>query len=209
MPQSIQLLRGLACLVACAAVGCDSVQSAQDHVSVVGGRAGGPALSGVAGAGNGTGLEDGELIAAALTINTAQIEQNSIAVSRAQTTRVMALAQRLVAMHMASQARENSLLARTTFMPLDNATSAMLRKASAETVSRLQQSTGPQFDHDYTSSQTDAYRMEIDLIDQSLLPSSRSAAMSTELATVRQELVGHWEEVRDMRDVIEGEGKVL
>ena len=209
MVRAGQLRFCLACLWVCAAAGCDPAPSAQDHVTVVGGLAGNPAVSGATGTRSGTGLEDGELIAVALTMNTAQIEQNSVAVSRAQTTRVMALAQRFVAMHMSAQDRENALLARTTLMPLDNATSAMLRTASMEIVTRLQTSVGRGFDREYTGSETDAYRTAIDLIDQTLLPSCRSAAMSTELATLRQELVGHWDEVREMRDVIVGEGTVL
>jgi predicted outer membrane protein len=177
--------------------------------SANGGRGGATSSSGGTGgpgtaAGGGTGgtggsqaavLTDAQIASVLSTANEGEVQQNTVAVGKATTPEVRALAQELIDMHTAAQTRLNALLTTLNVTAADNDVSQQLRAASLRVVSTLQSVTGP-FDLPYLQSQIDVHIQVLNLIDQTLLPSAQSLQLRSELAVVRGEVASHLAQAR-------------
>lgn len=135
-------------------------------------------------------LTDAEIASVLTTANEGEIQQNTVAVSKASAPEARAFAQDLIDMHQAAQMRLNTLLTSLNITAADNAVSQQLQKASLRIVTMLQDATG-NFDLTYLQSQIDAHIQVLNLIDQTLLPSAQNPQLRSELAVVRGVVAMH------------------
>ena len=154
------------------------------------GGGGATSTAGTGGAGVQAVLTDAEIASVLTTANEGEVQQNTVAVSKASAPEARAFAQDLIDMHQAAQMRLNMLLTSLNITAADNAVSQQLQKASLRIVTTLQDATG-NFDLTYVQSQIDVHIQVLNLIDQTLLPSAQNSQLRSELAVVRGVVAMH------------------
>lgn len=135
-------------------------------------------------------LTDAQIASVLTTANEGEVQQNTVAASKASAPEARAFAQDLISMHQAAQTRLNTLLTGLNITAADNPVSQQLQAASLNIVTTLQDASGA-FDMTYLQSQIDVHIQVLNLIDQTLLPSAQNAQLRSELAVVRGEVAMH------------------
>jgi putative membrane protein len=162
-----------------------------------GGQGGESAAAGSGGSPAQAVLTDAEIASVLSAANEGEVQQNTVALSKAEAPEARAFAQDLINMHQAAQTRLNTLLTSLNITAADNAVAQQLRAASLNIVTTLQDATGA-FDMTYLQSQIDVHIQVLNLIDQTLLPSAQNAQVRSELAVVRGEVAMHLARARSL-----------
>lgn len=141
-------------------------------------------------------LNDAQIASVSLAANAGEVEQNTIAVTRADNAQVRSFAQDLVTMHTAAVAREMALATSAMIVPADNQVTQTLQMMSQSVVTRLQSVDAAEFDQMYLNSQADLHQMVLTLIDDTLLPQVTAAPLRDELTSMRATVAQHLERAR-------------
>jgi putative membrane protein len=151
-----------------------------------GGRGGqGGSKAGAGGSVSEVRLDDAQIASVLLTANQGEVEQNNVAVTKAERRAVHDLAQDFVDMHTAATTRENALFTALDITPSDNPVSAQLRDKSASAVSKLKAASASEFDAVFLQSQVDAHQSVLDLVDDNLLKNVSDAGLRAEITALR------------------------
>lgn len=143
-------------------------------------------------------LNDAEIASVSMTANMGEIQQNMVALSRAQSDDARGFAQDMVDMHTAALEREQQLAMSMSVAPTDNAVTQMLKTTSDKMVAMLQSASDEDFDNIYLRGQLEAHQMVLSLIDNTLLPSAQASALKGELTMMRSAVVMHLDHVREL-----------
>lgn len=143
-------------------------------------------------------LTDAEIASVSMTANMGEIQQNMIALSRAQSDDARGFAQDMVDMHTAALEREKELAMSMSVAPTDNAVTQMLKSTSDKMVAMLQSASDEDFDNVYLQGQLEAHQMVLSLIDNTLLPNAQASALKDELTMMRSAVVMHLDHVREL-----------
>jgi putative membrane protein len=145
-------------------------------------------------------LNDAQIASVSLTANSGEVDQNTIATTRARDDDARSFARDMVAMHMAAMVREKALASSLMITPEDNAITQMLQSMSQQTVQALTSAEDEQFDAVYLRSQMVAHQQVLSLIDSELLPQVKAQAMKDELTSMRSTVSEHLDRVRALAD---------
>jgi putative membrane protein len=141
-------------------------------------------------------LTDAQIASVGVTANQGEVEQNMVALERAQGADARSFAQDMVTMHGAALQRETALAMTLQLTPEDNSVSRMLKQQSDTIVANLRAADQAQFDQIYLQSQVDVHQQVLTLIDSDLLPNAENAQLKAELTNMRATVAMHLEHVR-------------
>jgi putative membrane protein len=133
-------------------------------------------------------LNDAEIASVVLTANQLAIQENMLAIPKAQRTPVRLLAQDFVDARTAAEARESGLFSGLGITPEDNIVTTQLRDASANVVSQVQTVDRELFDQTYLQTQVDALGRLVELIDDRLSRDVGNDALRGEIANLRADV---------------------
>jgi putative membrane protein len=150
-------------------------------------------------------LSDEEIASVALTANMGEVQQNMIALMRAQSADARNYAQDMVDMHSAALERETALATSIMLTPADNPIAVMLRSDSDRVVETLQSAPADEFDPIYLRSQVDVHQNVLNLIETVLQPSAQAEPLKQELTLMRETVSAHLERARGLAGGSTGE----
>jgi len=147
-------------------------------------------------------LSDAQIASVLLTADDGEVQQNTLAASKAIAPAARAFAQDLVNMHRAAASRLTTLLTTLNLNAQGNTVTDSLRKDSERIVAKLQDEPSVTFDMAYLQSQIDVHIKVLNLIDQTLLPSAKNEQLRNEIAVVRGEVALHLARARMLAETL-------
>ncbi len=146
---------------------------------------------------------DGEVAAIVATVDSGEVEEGTLARTRAQDPRVRAFGESMVAMHGESTAKLGALRLRTGITPRESERSRTLAAEGAATKRRLEALQGADFDRAYVDAQATEHARVLDLIDTALLPMARNPELRTALTDeVRPMVADHLRRARELQSAL-------
>lgn len=149
---------------------------------------------------------DAQIMHVLATANTGEVEQGTLASSKATDPAVLSFAQRMVTEHTAGNQRGQTLAQAKGLTPADNPTSQQLKSESDAIVAQLQPLTGAAFDAAYIDSQVTVHTKVLALIDEVLLPAATDPDVRTELTTTRGHVATHLSEAQAIKEAVAADG---
>lgn len=196
----LRTLRSGALLLSALVLGACGDDGADATAAGSAGAGGTVATAGAAGAANVKviALNDAQIASVALAANEGEVEQNTVAITRARSADVRSFAQDMVDMHSAARQREMTLAASTKITPADNQITQTLQAMSQGIVANLQASDEGEFDAMFMNGQVDVHTQVLALINDTLLPQVESAPLRDELTSMKSTVTEHLERARQL-----------
>jgi putative membrane protein len=138
----------------------------------------------------GTSMSDGQILEALATVDSAEIEQAQLALTKTQNPRVREFATHMVEEHGASKRAGEQVATATGAIRSESAVSLNLASKSADVLKTLQESDAASFDHAYMMSQIQQHQEVLKLLAELMLPKA-SADPVREHVTKAQTMVQH------------------
>jgi len=134
---------------------------------------------------------DAQIAAILLTANHVDIDAGQFALARAHNPEVKAFAQQMIADHGNVNTQAIELVTKLGVTPQVSTTSAELKRAGDQNVSKLQRLRGIAFDRAYVNHEVGYHQAVLDEIDDVLIPDSRNAGLKALLKKVRPTIAEH------------------
>jgi putative membrane protein len=136
-------------------------------------------------------LDDPRIAAVVDVINTGEIRQAHLALTRSWNPDVRAFARKMIVEHAVMRERQARLLAILGVVPIPNALSARVAADGAAQSAVLRLHRGPTFDILYMHAQIEAHRDVLELLDDQLIPAAREPAFRALLLNARRSVEEH------------------
>lgn len=147
----------------------------------------------------GTAMTDGQILEALSAVDTAEIEQAQVALSKAQSPRVREFATHMIEQHSASMRQGEQIASAHGLMRSESAVSLNLKPKAAEILQTLNTSDPANFDHAYMMSQIQQHEEVLELLTERIVPAASSEPVR-QLATKAQAMVQqHLEQARTIQ----------
>jgi putative membrane protein len=143
-------------------------------------------------------LSDAQIASVLFTADEGEVQQNTLAVTRATAPAARVYAQDLIDMHRAADTRLTALLTTINISAQGNPVTDSLRQDSERIVAKLQGEPGTTFDMTYLQSQIEVHIKVLNLIDQTLLPNAKNEQLRNEIVVVRSEVALHLARARTL-----------
>jgi putative membrane protein len=138
-------------------------------------------------------LDDAKILEILDVVNTGQIDQAQLALSRTQAAPVKTFARAMIEDHTDVRDEGREIAKRIGITPTPCPISNDLKAENSQTISQLRPLHKGQFDHAYMESQVTIHRRVLGLIDARLLPDARAAEVKALLSGVRGHVDEHLE----------------
>jgi putative membrane protein len=142
---------------------------------------------------------DAQIAAIVVTANQVDIDAGKLALSKSASKDVKTFAQLMVTDHTGVNKAATELVTKLKVKPEPNPTSASLKKAGDETLSRLKALSGAQFDKAYVDNEVTYHQTVLDAIDKTLIPSAKNEELKALLVKVRPAFVAHLEHAKHLK----------
>lgn len=146
-------------------------------------------------------ITDDEIVAASDALNAAQVEQGTLARSKAKEPRLREFADKLKADHERARRDGKSLAARLAIKPKESQLSSELGADAAGATKTLKNAKKNDFDRLFVESQIAAHQKTLKLLDQKLIPNARNQDVKELLEGLRATVQAHLETVRSLQGV--------
>lgn len=147
-------------------------------------------------ASGGNWMPDAEVLSIVQTANEGEVMQGQAASSRAQSDEVRAFAQMLVSDHTAALDRLRTVASANGMTAAENESGRMLRDSARRTVDAVNTYRGRDFDREFIRVQVANHEWLLTSLDNTLIPSTRNAALRTLLQTQRNSVATHLDRAR-------------
>ena len=134
-------------------------------------------------------LNDGEIVAVAVALNSGEIVTSEPAQARAENENVGEFANRMVVDHTAA----NEQLQALGIAPVQNELSQQLTATAVEQASALTETEGAALDMAYMEVQLALHQTALDTLDNTLIPQAENAELRTQLEQMRATVAAHLE----------------
>ncbi len=138
-------------------------------------------------------LSDGQFAAIVETINSGEIQEAQLAMSKATAPEVKRFARDMAMAHRDMQNKLTALVGRLQITPSDNAVSNQLKSDSQSELATLQTMRGKDFDRDYVDAQVTNHNKALEMLDR-ITPSVKSSELKAALVGVRPKVEEHLRE---------------
>ncbi len=146
----------------------------------------------------GVALTDPEIAAVVSALNSGEVAQADLALSRAQTSAARDYATKMATEHQAAIDRMNTLIGQLGITPVGSSTSQRVETDANGIMSTLQSASDADFDSSYIASQVIMHTMALELLDQRLIPSAQIPELRTELQLEREAVAMHLQEAESL-----------
>ena len=141
-------------------------------------------------------MSDAEVAGVVQVANEGEVSMGQTASQKATSEEVRAFAQMMVTDHNNALSQLRSFLSSNNMTPADTNESRNLRSAGQQTVTALNTYSGRAFDREYMRSQVEMHQWLLNALDNTLIPSTRSAGFRTWLQTQRSAVATHLDRAR-------------
>ncbi len=146
---------------------------------------------------------DDEILQVTHTANLGEIEQATLALSKAKDARVRQLAKMMIKDHTAADARGMTLVKIAGLNPVTSEMSTSLAIEARAATSALRSQAAADFDKAYVDTQVREHQSVLDTIDQKLMPAARGADLRTYLGEVRPKIAMHLQHALDLQKAMQ------
>jgi putative membrane protein len=136
-------------------------------------------------------LRDGQIMLVLKSVDQAEIEQGTLARSKATDPRVKAFAERMIEHHSRSLKDGAELTRKAAVEPQESNLATELQTKTNQTLQTLRGADSSTFDSAYTSAQVRQHQEVLDLLDKRLIPSATSADIRAGLKDTRNLVANH------------------
>lgn len=148
--------------------------------------------------GDATKPSDGQILGILAAIDTGEIQQAEIAISKGVDPRVVQFAHHMIDQHTEAKQKGADLAAQQQLSPATSPQSAKLEDASKTMVSSLNEATSAAFDSTYLKGQVQQHQEALDLIRTKLVPAAQNQALSTQLRATQTMVQSHLTEAQQI-----------
>jgi putative membrane protein len=141
-------------------------------------------------------LSDGQIAAITDGLNSGEIEQAKVAKSKSKNKDVLAFANMMIEHH--GQAKKQQAALKET--PETSPLSTQLQGEAQQTLTKLQQANGADFDRAYLEAQVDGHQKALDTLKSKLLPSAKTPELTKYLRELQPKIEQHLARARTLRD---------
>jgi putative membrane protein len=146
-----------------------------------------------------TPLTDANIVAIVIAANDGDIHNGELALANADAAAVKDFGKMMVTDHSSSNLKTKALAARLGLRPVQNATSRGLVKSANATHDELAALNGEAFDKSYMDAEVTVHGTVLELLDQRLIPSAKSAELKALLTGVRAAVARHLDRAKAVR----------
>ena len=145
-------------------------------------------------------LDDAQIAEITDSVNSAEIEQATLARERTQNPEVRRFASMMIEHHGEAQKKQASLKLQTADSPL----SRQLREESKTTLQSLAAKHGADFDRAYLDAQVAGHQKVLETIGRVLAPQARKPELRTYLTELEPTVAQHLQQARSARESVQG-----
>lgn len=149
-------------------------------------------------------LEDAQIAAISDAANGGEVEQAKLAQMKAKNPRVKKFAQMMIQHHGQAKADQEKLVKKLKLSPAENDVSTQLREESLAQIAVLQ-GEKQNFDRIYIHSQVEAHQKVLELLDKTLIPSTKDPELLALLQKMRPKVEAHLAEAREIDKVFDAD----
>ncbi len=147
-------------------------------------------------------LEDAQIAAISDAANSGEVDQAKLAQTKAKNPRVKKFAQMMIQHHGQAKSDQDKLVKKLKLSPVENDVSGQLREESLAQISLLQ-GEAQNFDRVYIHAQVEAHQKVLDLLDKTLIPSTKDPELLALLQKMRPKVEAHLKEARAIDQVLD------
>jgi putative membrane protein len=148
-------------------------------------------------------LTDEQILQVAHSADLGEIEQGTLALTKAKDARVKKLAKMMVSDHTAADTKGMALGKKNNLTPAASPVSTSLESDAQAATSTLKSATGADFDKAYVDAQVKEHQAVLDTIDQKLAPAAKNADLKAFLADVRPKIATHLQHAEDLQKAMQ------
>ena len=148
------------------------------------------------------GLSDGQLLQVLSTVDTGEIQQAQIALTKATSPQVRNFASDMIGQHTKAKQMGASLASQNNWALRPSPTSDKLQQKGSSTVSKLQGTDTRDFDVLYMQGQVEQHSEVLKMLDEKLIPSASSAGVKQQLTEARAMVQQHLTHAEQLRDAL-------
>lgn len=145
-----------------------------------------------------TTLDDAQIAKITESVNSAEIEQATLAQERTQNPEVRRFASMMIAHHGEAREKQAALKLQTADSPL----SQQLSEESKTTLASLKAKRGADFDRAYLDAQVSGHRKVLETIGRVLAPQAQKPALRTYLTELEPTVSQHLQQARSAREAV-------
>jgi putative membrane protein len=145
---------------------------------------------------------DGQIASITDAANTAEVEQGTLAQSKAKDARVKKFAAMMVVDHSQAKRQQADLIQRLGITAIETKKSAAIAEESNRTLESLRALSRNEFDRAYIDVQVDTHQKVIDSFDNELIPNTKNSEFKAALVELRPQLESHLKEAQDIQQAL-------
>jgi putative membrane protein len=146
---------------------------------------------------------DAQILGILDTVDSGEIAQAQVAITKASDARVKQFAQHMIAQHTESQEKGAVLAAKAGIMPATSDTTEQLKSKGMQLSSTLNQATEAAFDATYMRAQAQQHQEVLDMLKNRLIPAAQNAALAQQLKTTQEMVQSHLSEARKLTPLLD------
>lgn len=143
-------------------------------------------------------LSEGQIAAITDGLNSGEIDQAKVAKSKSKNKDVLAFATMMIDHHGRAKKQQEALKETPETSPL----STQLQGEAQQTLSKLNQVSGADFDRAYLDAQVDGHQQALDTLKAKLLPSAKTPELTKYLRELQPKIEQHLARARTLRETI-------
>ncbi|HUQ24433.1 MAG TPA: DUF4142 domain-containing protein [Burkholderiales bacterium] len=147
----------------------------------------------------GKGPSDPQIAHIVVTANQIDIDAGKLAQSKSKNKEVQAFGKQMVTDHGAVNKQAGDLVKKLGVKPVDNETSASLKKGASENMAKLNKLSGSAFDKAYVDHEVAYHQQVLDAIDKVLIPSAQNAELKGLIQKVRPAIQAHLDHAKQLQ----------
>jgi putative membrane protein len=145
---------------------------------------------------------DGQIASITDAANTSEVEQGTLAQSKARDARVKKFAAMMIVDHSQAKKQQADLLTRLGITPIETKKSAAILEESNRTLESLRALGRNEFDRAYIDVQVDAHQKVLDSFDNELIPNTKNSEFKAALVEFRPQVESHLKEAQDIQQAL-------
>lgn len=153
-----------------------------------------------------SGLTEGQLLKALATVDTAEIQQAQVALTKATMPQVRNFASDMIEQHTRAKQQGESFAAHNGLALRTSPTSDKLLSHGREVLDKLQRTDVRDFDDAYVQAQLDQHAAVLNMLDKQWIPGAPSALLKQHLSDARAMIQQHLSHAQQLRDAVSAAG---
>jgi putative membrane protein len=147
-------------------------------------------------------LSEGQLLQLLASVDTAEIQQAQVALSKATVPQVRNFASDMIEQHSRAKLARDTFAKQNGLVMHSSPTSQTLERDASEVLDKLQRTDVRHFDDTYVQAQLDQHAEVLSLLDTHWIPASPSALISQHLKDARAMVRHHLTYAQELRDTV-------